>query len=187
MTVNDFKSGWDTVVRQERTKAQAEGVPEIADDLLLVSAPHEILSDPSFPVAAARFLVDAGLPGSCAPFLSFELVANGPQSLVQYYGLHQFHPPDVLRLASLYVIGSDGAGNPLCLDSARDGEIVMLDHEDGFRTRTFVASSVATLAQALLLLYTFPHAEFAEHLRAFDPRAADVSAFLPTEVAMMIE
>jgi hypothetical protein len=95
--------------------------------------------------------------------------------------------PDTSRLASFYVIGSDSAGNPLCLDSARKGEIVMLDHEDRFETRTFVASSVATLAEALLILHTVPHAEFAEHLRRFDPEAADESAFLPAEVAMMIE
>ena len=187
MNANDFKSGWDAVVRQERAKAQAEGVPEIADDLLLVSAPRGILDTLSFPAEAARFLVEAGLPGSCAPFLSFEAIASGPPSLVQHYGAHQFRPPDASRLASFYVIGSDGAGNPLCVDSARDGEVVMLDHEDGFHTRTFVASNVAILAHALLILYTVPHNEFAEHLRRFDPKAADESAFLPAEVGMLIE
>jgi hypothetical protein len=187
MTANDFMSGWDAVVKQERGKAQAEGVPEIADDLLLVSAPRELLDIPSFPAEAARFLVEAGLPGSCAPFLSFEAVSSGPPSLVQHYGVHQFQPPDLSRLASFYVIGSDGAGNPLCVDCARDGEVVMLDHEDGFRTRTFVASSVATLAQALLLVYTTPHTDFVEQLRPCDPKAAEESAFLPAQVAMLIE
>jgi hypothetical protein len=187
VNANDFISGWDAVVRQERAKAQAEGVPEIADGMLLVSAPRDILDVRAFPAAAARFLVDAGLPRSCAPFLSFEAVAGGPPSLVQHYGIHQFRSSDARRLASFYVIGSDGAGNPLCLDSARDGEIVMLDHEDGFRTRTFVTSSVAMLARALLILYTIPHVEFAGHLRSFDPKAAEASAFLPAEVAMMIE
>lgn len=136
-------------MKQERAKAQAEGVPEIADDLLLVSAPHGIFDAPSFPAEAARFLVEAGLPRSCAPFLSFEAVAGGPPSLVEYYGAHRFRPPDTPRLAQFYVIGSDGAGNPLCVDSARGGEVVMLDHEDGFHTRAFVASSVGTLAHAL--------------------------------------
>jgi hypothetical protein len=89
VTANDFKSGWDAVVRQERAKAQAEGVPEIADDLLLVSAPPGSLDTVSFPAEAAHFLVEAGLPGSCAPFLSFEAVAGGPPSLIQHSGVHQ--------------------------------------------------------------------------------------------------
>ena len=75
----------------------------------------------------------------------------------------------------------------MCLDISRAGEIVMLDHEDGFVTRTFVASSVETLAEALLLLYTVPRAEFPDRLRACDPRAAEDSAFLPAEVAMLGE
>jgi len=172
---------------QEHSKAQAEGAPEIADDLLLISAPRELLDTPSFPAEAARFLVEAGLPGSCAPFLSFHALASGPLSLVQHYGVHQFRPSDTARLASFYVIGSDSAGNPLCLDAARNGEVVMLDQEDRFQTRTFVASSVAALAEALLILYTVPNARFAEHLRRIDPKAADESSFLPAEVEMMME
>jgi hypothetical protein len=172
-------------VSQKRAEAEAAGVPEVADDLLLVTAPSAIRDSPSLPADAARFLVEVGLPRSCAPFLAFDDVARGPLSLVAFYGSHQFSPADLARLASFYVVGSDGGGNPLCLDSAHGGEIVMLDHEDGFRTRTLVASSVETLAEALLLVQTAPHAEFAARLRAFDPRAAEPSAFLPTEVSML--
>lgn len=187
MDANEFKLRWDAVVSRERAEANAAGVPEIADDLKLVRAAPEILSVSSFPPDAARFLLGAGLPRSCAPFLSFEDVARGPLPLVQYYGPHQFRTSNVSRLAAFYVLGSEGAGNPLCLDSARNGEIVLLDHEDRFETRIFVASSVAALAEALLILHTVPHKDFVEHLRTFDARAADESAFLPTEVAMLIE
>ena len=152
-----------------------------------MTAPPAILDDPSFPPDAARFLVEAGLPLSCTPYLSFEELQDGPPSLVQHYGAHQLHPDDQSRLEPFYVIGSDSAGNPLCVDSARDGEVVMLDHEDGFRTQVFVASSVAALAEALLLVHTVPYEDFVEHLRACDPPAARNSAFLPREVAMLIE
>ena len=185
MNASDFISSWNAVVSQERARAEAAGVPEVADDLVLVTAPPEILDAPLFPPAAARFLVEVGLPLSCAPFLTFDDVARGPLSLVALYGSHQFSPADSVRLAPFYVVGSDGAGNPLCLDSAHGGEIVMLDNEDGFRTRTFVASSVATLAEALLLVQTTPHSEFAQRLRVFDARAAEESAFLPAEVGML--
>ncbi len=185
MTANDFTSRWDAVVKEAQAKAEAAGVPGAADDLRLVKAVSAILDTPSFPPDAARFLIEAGLPGSCAPFLTFDAVARGPLPLVQYYGAHQFRPSDLPRLAPFYVLGSDSAGNPLCLDSAHGGEIVMLDHEDRFQTRTFIASSVAALAEALLVVHTIPHADFVEHLRAFDPRAAEQSAFLPAEVGML--
>lgn len=187
MNNNDFGLRWEAVVSREREKAEAAGVPEIADDLMLVTAPREILDDPSFPSIAARFLVDVGLPESCAPFLSFSHVSRGPRSLVAHYGAHQFRSADATRLAQFYVIGSDGAGNPLCVDVARDGEVVMLDHEDCFRTRTFVASSVMALAEALLLVQTTAPAEFTDRLRGIDPRAAEDGAFLPAEVGMLDE
>jgi hypothetical protein len=187
MEPDAFKRGWEAVVQQKRAEALAAGVPEVAERLRLVSAPRQLLDTPAFPPTAARFLVGAGLPSSCAPFLSFSAVAKGPLLLARYYGVHQFDADDLPYLSPFYVIGDDSAGNPLCVDTAHDGEVVMLDHEDWFRTRTFVSSSVATLAQALLIIYTHPHTEFAEHLRQFDPRAADESAFLPGEVAMMIE
>jgi hypothetical protein len=187
MNTIDFISRWNALVNQERVKAEAAGVPEVADDLLLVTAPRAIFDNHSFPSNAARFLVDVGLPGSCAPYLSFNDVARGPLSLVVHYGPHQFSAADAARLSQFYVIGSDGAGNPLCVDTSLTGEVVMLDHEDGFRTRTFVASSVMTLAEALLLVQTIPHSEFADRLRGFDPRAAEDRAFLPVEVGMLSE
>jgi hypothetical protein len=185
MNATDFLSRWTSLVKDHKAKAEAAGVPDVADDLQLTTAPRTILSDPAFPEAAARFLIEAGLPRSCAPFLTFNAVARGPLPLVRFYGAHLFRPPDVSRLAAFYVLGSDGAGNPLCLDSARDGEVVMLDHEDGFRTRTFVSSSVATLAEALLIVESFPHTDFVQHLRACDPPAAEQTAFLPAEVGML--
>jgi hypothetical protein len=157
----------------------------VPGDSRLVRAPHGLLEEQAFPSDAAHFLVEAGLPRSCAPFLTFEDVALGPLTLVQRYGAHQFRPSELPRLASFYVLGSDGAGNPLCLDTARNGVIVMLDHEDRFRTQTFVASSVANLAEALLILHTVPHDQFIEKLRPSDPPAAERSAFLPVEVSML--
>jgi hypothetical protein len=181
MTPAEFAAQWSAFVRQERAKAQAAGVPEVADDLELVSAPKELLNLDCFPKEAAVFLVSAGLPKSCAPFLSFEAVADGPSPLIQPPGIELYSPTERPRLSSFYVIGGDGAGNPLCLDTARNGEIVMLDHEDCFRTRTFVASSVPSLAEALIALHTVSYREFMELLRALDPLAAEESSFLPAE------
>ena len=48
------------------------------------------------------------------------------------------------------MLGSDGAGNPICVHEVTGG-VWLLDHEDCFRTRQFVNSSVAKLAECLLL------------------------------------
>ncbi len=176
-----FKTRWNSEV----VRRFAEELAEIAEDLGLVAAPEALLDRRIFSDQTARFLIDAGLPDGCAPFVSFRDVAKGPQSLVECYGAHQFQPSDLLRLASFYVLGSDGAGNPLCVDCGRNEQVVMLDHEDRFRTQTFVASSVATLAEALLIANTVPHRDFVEHLRRCDPPAAEKSAFLPREIGML--
>jgi hypothetical protein len=47
------------------------------------------------------------------------------------------------------MIGSDGAGNPICVEKGT-GAVVLLDHEDWFRTRQFINSSVRQLAECLL-------------------------------------
>jgi hypothetical protein len=188
MTAADFKSRWEDVLKAERARAAEAGVPEVANDLELVTAPQQILKSPSFPPDAARFLVEAGLPGSCAPFLSFDAVARGPLSLVHYFDVGHFLPSVQSSLDPFYVLGFDGAGNPFCLDTKHGGEVVALDHEDSFQTRTFVASNVQKLAEALLILHTSgTSSAFVDRLRVVDPRAAEESAFFPMEAASFRE
>jgi hypothetical protein len=56
---------------------------------------------------------------------------------------------DRVRLTRYSVIGSDGAGNPLCVEQD-SGAVWLLDHEDWFHTRQFVNTTVAQLAECLL-------------------------------------
>ncbi len=62
MSSNDFISRWNAVVSRERAIAEAAGVPEVADDLMLVTAPSAILDNRAFPSNTAKFLFDVGLP-----------------------------------------------------------------------------------------------------------------------------
>lgn len=156
------------------------------EDRQLITAPRQLLHTGNFPDEARQFLVDAGLPKSCIPFLSFNDVAQGPRPLVELYGQHNIAANDSVRLAGFYVLGSDGAGNPICLDPSQAGAIVLLDHEDRFRTSIFVTSSVMALAEALLLFHTVPLTELIEQLRRLDPPAAEATAFFPQEVAMLL-
>src|SRR5690242_7131888 len=89
------------------------------------------------------------LPDSAAPCLTFKQAAR-PIAIFEVFGCpSDWSPADRARLALFTVIGSDGAGNPICVEQGT-GKIMLLDHEDRFRTMKFVNSSVGQLAECLL-------------------------------------
>lgn len=89
------------------------------------------------------------LPDSAAPCLSFEEFSR-PKLVWEVFGSpSDWSPADRTRLASYRMIGSDGAGNPICVEQGT-GVVVLLDHENRFRTRQFVNSSIHRLAECLL-------------------------------------
>src|SRR5262245_51734851 len=92
---------------------------------------------------------DGTLPAEAAPCLSLDR-ANHPKPIWDVFGIpSQWSDAERERLASYRIIGSDGAGNPLCV--AQDsGAVVLLDHEDRFRTQQFINSSVRQFAECLL-------------------------------------
>lgn len=96
-------------------------------------------------------IADTFLPDAAAPFLSFSAAAN-PSSILDCFGAPtDWTDEDRERLQPFLVIGSDGAGNPICLESL--GAVVLLDHEDGFRTAQFVNSSIPQLCECLLAYF----------------------------------
>ncbi len=130
ITPSEFKTIWNT-----------EG-----DDLVLF--PMSILKGLALPESCKLFLSEGGLPESAAPFLSFNAPKSGTlESASQIYHLG----PDFRRYLT---IGSDGCGNPICLDEASHGIVVCLDHEDAFRC-TFVNNSVPQLGESLLTYRQF--------------------------------
>jgi hypothetical protein len=97
------------------------------------------------------FLIEAGLPESAAPFLSFEVPKSRECPMVSdLYGM----PGELERYRS---IGLDGSGNPIAIDEHANGEIVCLDHEDGFR-RALMNSTVRQLAESILAYRDMLHA-----------------------------
>ena len=167
---------WGTCVNRIANEAIAAGVPDVVEAFELVTASSSFGTLSTVPKAVSRFLMDAGLPRQCAPFLSFDALLDGPRELA--------HLCDGATAAGLYVIGYDGAGNPLCLDSNLNWEVTHLDHEDDFQTRTFVASSIFTLANALVLIQThLPNKDFIlSRLQEIDPSSAASTSFFPREL-----
>jgi hypothetical protein len=132
-------------------------------------------------------LIEAGLPKSCAPFLSFDEVGKGLPKLISVWRLDGVSGVDTEFLSRYHTLGSDGAGNPLCIDTEEPGMVFMVDHDDAFRSRRLVASSVPQLAEALLIIHTQPYTLFRELFEKIDPAACGVDSFLPSEVETLIK
>lgn len=105
---------------------------ERAGDVLHVFTSEEIGHARTTGVAE-YFLTTVGLPVEAAPCLSF-----GQGSL-------DWIPEEARQ--SYLPIGSDGAGNPIVVDS--DGTVMLLDHDGRFEP-SYVNSDLPTLAEALV-------------------------------------
>ncbi len=158
----------------------------IRQDHRLVTCPPHSPALTLLPPHSVVFLVEAGLPWSCAPFLSFKDVGQGIPSLVEHFALAS--EPQIHRhsLRQYFVVGCDASGSPLCVDTTEAGRVYMLDHDDAFRSRHLVASSIPQLAEGLLLVYTVPHEEFQDRFAEIDPEAAR-DGFLPAEVEQLMD
>lgn len=127
------------------------------------------------------------LPNEAAPFLDFARAAR-PLPIWEVYGIpSQWSEVEAERLAPFRMIGSDGAGNAICVEQAT-GTVVLLDHEDRFRTRQFVNSSVRQLAECLLA-YMGEHDSnnFRAAVREIDPMALADRSFWWYEAAGLDE
>jgi hypothetical protein len=87
------------------------------------------------------------LPDRCGPFNAFgEADRLLPIHKVYY---RDWSLAEVKHLRRYRVIGFDGAGNPICIERGT-GAVVLVDHEDWYRPRQFINSSVRQLAECLL-------------------------------------
>jgi hypothetical protein len=102
--------------------------------------------------AIASTIVACGsndVPASAAPCVSFKEAARPVPIWEVFASPSDWSATHRVRLRPYRMIGSDGAGNPICVEQGT-GAVVLLDHEDWFRTRQFVNSSVRQLAECLL-------------------------------------
>jgi hypothetical protein len=92
---------------------------------------------------------DQLLPCDAAPCLTFEDAASPRRVWEQFGASRDWSKADRARLASYLAIGSDGAGNPICIDETT-GAIWLLEHENHFQSSQFVNSNISHLAESLL-------------------------------------
>ena len=148
------------------------------DDEQLATIPSRNINDfPRLPEITRKFLAEAGLPRSCAPCLSFDDLACGLRHVWDVFSPGQWKPEEKQGLENYAMIGFDGSDNPICVDE-RDGQIVAIEHELLFnknaveRRLMFVNSSVAQLAECLLLVATHPKDAGLEAIKKIDEAAA---------------
>jgi hypothetical protein len=123
------------------------------------------------------------LPDSASPCVTFQEAARPLPIWDVFASPSDWSAADLERLAPYWMIGSDGAGNPICVEQGV-GAVVMLDHEDWFRTRQFVNSSVGQLAECLLAYMGEREPErFRSVVRAIDPAALAEGSFWWHEAA----
>ncbi len=97
--------------------------------------------------SAVAFLSKIGLPADAAPFLSFVINTDdklrGINRLTELYNIGPSYSNYIL-------IGSDGGGNPIVIDTSNNEQIVLLDHEDNFGLLYLMNSSLSSLSICLL-------------------------------------
>lgn len=85
------------------------------------------------------FLITYGIPSSAPPMLNFDdSYFYNFQQPDEYYGFED------LSLSNYIIIGSNGSGDPLCVDTEKNEEIVYLNHDNDFE-RIFINSSLQSL------------------------------------------
>jgi hypothetical protein len=136
---------------------------------------------------ARKFLTEAGLPESCAPCLTFDEVALGLRRIWDVFAPGQWKPEEKDGLEHFGLIGSDGAGNPICLDERR-GQVVLVDHEVLFDRHArdasimFINSSIRQLCECLLVVNARPNSKNMGAIKEIDEPAAAKGAFWSYEV-----
>ena len=174
-------SNFENLWQEGERKAQLSS-PHYSQTLL-VKANVEAIREKPFSESLKQFLVHSGLPESAAPFLTFEEVnENAPQIFEIFGPAETWQEVHKQRLIQYFVIGMDGAGNPICVDTENGERIVLLDHEDYFVSIQFVNSSISQLCNSLLAyreqyISKATHKEVMDNLKNIDAVALQNNSF----------
>jgi hypothetical protein len=158
------------------------------------------LSNFGFQESTLATLSTIGLPFQAAPFLSFNQAISDFQPFDAY-----FQPGDPKR-KHFIIVGADGAGNPLVLDTNAQDQVLLLDHDNDF-VKLPVAPSLLILLACLVaygrfvdelltsrgkgsyLKGNFTDAQFVslrEALRAVDNQIVELRGFWHDELAGLL-
>jgi hypothetical protein len=136
----------------------------------LVNYDKEIINSFDFDDDTKIFLMEAGLPESCPPYLTFKSSADGGglRMTDKYEGVD-------LSFSKSIFLGFMGNGNPICLNEI-SGKVIYIDYTENNK-EVFVNSSLQQLAESLLVYIDFINEIKKENGRkAFAERKASASS-----------
>ncbi len=113
--------------------------------------------DASISASTRRFLIETGLPDEGSWGFDFDLSKNLDRisNVFGCYGKGGDWRPDIYERLNRYIyLGSDGGGNPICLDSLDQEKVVFVDHESFMNPNlsgSFINSDIAQLAECILI------------------------------------
>jgi hypothetical protein len=134
------------------------------------------LSNFGFQESTLAVLSTVGLPFQAAPFLSFN------QTLAEFQSLDTYFQLGDSTWKRFVIIGADGAGNPIVLDTSTQDQVLLLDHDNDF-----VAIPV-TQSLLILLGCLVVYSQFVDDLIASRGSGAYLKAnFTDTQFASLRE
>lgn len=105
--------------------------------------PATVLTHPQLSVSTVTYLSLAGLPREAAPSLGFLVDLNPLKTPNQYFRIAWE------GLDNYLVIGTNGSGDPVCVDLKTGNEIIYLNHDHSFE-RIFINTTVEQFSHCLL-------------------------------------
>ncbi|WIY59359.1 SUKH-4 family immunity protein [Bacillus arachidis] len=160
---------------------------------------RDMLRHTNLSIDTRRFLSEAGLPASAAPFIEFDYATEPMQNITRKFGM----PKD---FEFYWLIGTTGSGDPLCINE-RTNKVVYLHHDNNYE-EIFMNSSIHQFAESLLLFSKlideaiYLNGEFAfldneipesvriwfeNEVRRIDPKAVEENAFWFEELENLTE
>lgn len=107
------------------------------------------LDNPRLSKPAIDFLINCGLPASCAPGLNFDNCKR-----VEIPTPNEVFNIEFEELDNYLFIGNNGCGDPLCIDLNKGNQIVFLNHDNDFE-RIFINSDLEKLSTCLIIYCEF--------------------------------
>jgi hypothetical protein len=179
-----FSERWNQKAATRFADAQRAGVAQDVDSFLQEFyslhrfEPHQ-LAQLHLSEAARRLMTDEGLPVDAAPFLSLQAPANLLRPVIELWPCSDDHRN--ARLANCFSLYSDGSGNPICIDTSRQGSLIWFDHETELAHECYVNASVVELAEFMLLRMVDPNHQPPLSMYAdVDPKAVLPATFWHT-------
>jgi hypothetical protein len=183
-----FSERWRTEAANGFAAARDAGVASTLDAFLqdfraLRRFPPNDVRELRLSAEFSRFLVEEGLPEEAAPWVALESSKRVLRPISQIWPLSLDARRDV-ELEHCYSLYTDGSGNPIVINRARDGALTLLDHEASLKEVCYVNASVIAFAECLLIrMKALSRHEMIRAIGTLDPDAIVPGTFWHTHLA----